>query len=160
MPLTTSKANVNLSKVKLIKVYVLIPFIGAAVASAIAKVTDELSDASNEFSALSKDEKNQAIALLHEKGVAQKHIADSFGISAPAVSQRLKKISANSDVDHFKESNQILGNASRLVELSNAGFSNKAVTALLKESGLDVNEKDVDSFFKVCDAVNNKLNMD
>ncbi|MVD33334.1 hypothetical protein D6U54_19495, partial [Vibrio cholerae] len=63
--------------------------IGAAVAAVAAKVVNEAEsesvDVSKDFAELTRDEKNQVIKVLREKGIPQAKIAESFGISAPAV---------------------------------------------------------------------------
>lgn len=131
----------------------MIPWIiGAAVAAVAAKVVNEAEsegvDASKDFAELTRDEKNQAIKLLREKGVPQAKIAESFGISAPAVSQRLKRLEERpqSDIANNSHTFDVL---SKVASLYDAGFSDNAIAALFQESDIEITAQDISSFRKM-----------
>ena len=135
--------------------------VGGAVAYVASKVIDNIDtgngvDATDDFAALAKDEKNDVIRVLNEEGIPQKDIARSFGISAPAVSQRLKRFSSSqattSDFNPYE-----LSNIQRLIDLHNAGFSSKAISLLLQESNLNITQSDIESFIKVHQALEKQL---
>ncbi|HDS1200499.1 MULTISPECIES: helix-turn-helix transcriptional regulator [Gammaproteobacteria] len=131
----------------------MIPWVmGAAVAAVAAKVVNEANsesaDASKDFAELTRDEKNQAIQVLRDKGVSQAKIAESFGISAPAVSQRLKRLEERPQNDIAHNSNTFDG-LSKVASLYDAGFSDNAIAALFQESDIEITALDISSFRKV-----------
>lgn len=126
--------------------------IGAAVAAVAAKVVNEAEsesvDASKDFAELTRDEKNQAIKVLREKGIPQAKIAESFGISAPAVSQRLKRLEERPQSDMASNLNSFDG-LSKVAGLYDAGFSDNAIAALFQDSDIEITAQDISSFRKV-----------
>lgn len=134
--------------------------IGGAAVYVASKVIDNIDaeegvDVSGDFSALTKDEKNQAIHILKEEGLPQKEIAKSFGISAPAVSQRLKRFSQISPSQALQTNE--MDNIQRLIDLADAGFSSNSIALLLQESNLGITQTDIDSFIKVYKALQTQL---
>ncbi|HHF0545199.1 winged helix-turn-helix domain-containing protein [Vibrio alginolyticus] len=126
--------------------------IGAAVAAVAAKVANEAEsesvDASKDFAELTRDEKNQAIKVLREKGIPQAKIAECFGISAPAVSQRLKRLEERPRSDMASNANSFDG-LSKVASLYDAGFSDNAIAALFQDSDIEITAQDISSFRKV-----------
>lgn len=126
--------------------------IGAAVAAVAAKVVNEAEsesvDASKDFTELTRDEKNQVIKVLREKGIPQAKIAESFGISAPAVSQRLKRLEERPQSDMASNLNSFDG-LSKVAGLYDAGFSDNAIAALFQDSDIEITAQDISSFRKV-----------
>lgn len=135
--------------------------IGAAAAGVVAKVINEAEsenvDASKDFAELARDEKNQAIKVLHEKGIPQAKIAESFGISAPAVSQRLKRIEERPQ-NHIANNSYTFDGLSKVASLYDAGFSDNAIAALFQESDIEITAQDISSFRKVYYATLNLTN--
>ncbi|SDY52571.1 helix-turn-helix domain-containing protein [Nitrosomonas sp. Nm33] len=141
--------------------------VSGAVACIVSKVIAEHQNqvvfVSNDFTNLSKAEKNQAIKLLTEQGIPQKAIAESFGISAPAVSQRLKRIEGESSLINKKmpiKPPVNINNILKIIDLLDTGFSPNAIASLLGESGLSVTANDISSFYKVYQAIKAQLNSD
>ncbi|EJA7356593.1 winged helix-turn-helix transcriptional regulator [Vibrio diabolicus] len=135
--------------------------VGSAVACVASKVIDNIDtgnsiDATDDFAALAKDEKNDVIRILNEEGIPQKDIARSFGISAPAVSQRLKRFSPSQNTTSNHNPYE-LSNIQRLIDLHSAGFSSKAISLLLQESNLNITKNDIESFIKVHQALEKQL---
>lgn len=140
----------------------MIPWIvGAAAAAVAAKVINEAEsenvDASKEFAGLDRDEKNQAIKVLREEGIPQAKIAESFGISAPAVSQRLKRIEERPR-KHIAHNPNTFDGLSKVASLYDAGFSDNAIAALFQESDIKITAQDISSFRKVYYATLNLTN--
>ena len=135
--------------------------IGAAAAGVVAKVINEAEsenvDASKDFAELAREEKNQAIKVLHEKGIPQAKIAESFGISAPAVSQRLKRIEERPQ-NHIANNSYTFDGLSKVASLYDAGFSDNAIAALFQESDIEITAQDISSFRKVYYATLNLTN--
>ena len=125
---------------------------GAAAAAVVAKVVNEADsesvNASKDFAELTRDEKNQVIKVLREKGISQARIAESFGISAPAVSQRLKRLEERPQNNIANNPNTLDG-LSKVACLYDAGFSDNAIAALFQESDIEITAQDISSFRKV-----------
>lgn len=151
--LTPTLTLIKLNSCFLLKRITMIPWvIGAAVAAVAAKVVNEAEsesvDASKDFAELTRDEKNQAIKVLREKGIPQAKIAESFGISAPAVSQRLKRLEERPQSDMASNLNSFDG-LSKVAGLYDAGFSDNAIAALFQDSDIEITAQDISSFRKV-----------
>ncbi|EEO21678.1 hypothetical protein VCF_001625 [Vibrio cholerae BX 330286] len=151
--LTPTLTLIKLDSCFLLKRITMIPWvIGAAVAAVAAKVVNEAEsesvDVSKDFAELTRDEKNQVIKVLREKGIPQAKIAESFGISAPAVSQRLKRLEERPQSDMASNLNSFDG-LSKVAGLYDAGFSDNAIAALFQDSDIEITAQDISSFRKV-----------
>jgi predicted transcriptional regulator len=133
------------------------PVISCSVSSVVEKVVNKAKsenvDASKDFSELTKDEKNHVIKLLRAQGVPQAKIAESIGISAPAVSQRLKRIDERPN--QTENSAHTLEGLSKVASLYDAGFSDDAIAGLYQESDIEITAQDISSFRKVYYATSN-----
>ncbi|NVH51089.1 winged helix-turn-helix transcriptional regulator [Photobacterium damselae subsp. damselae] len=123
-----------------------------AIAAAVKVVTDEVNrttDISVHYKNLDKESKGKLIQALNESGVSQKRIAKSLGISASAVSQRLK----NTLPVPVRNEDSV----SKLYELKHIGISNKAIAKLLTSEDFEVTHEDVEAFFIVLKASKQNL---
>jgi predicted transcriptional regulator len=105
----------------------------------------QIPDYSEKYDDLLSDKKTLLLKKLIDHGVSQKVIANCFGISSSAISQRLKSTKKTS----------LFMNIHRLEELSNAGFSSQAIAALLNESGVSISASDLEAFLKVKQELSN-----
>lgn len=123
-----------------------IPIIGDVVSAVLASIekNDYNVDVSARYKSLDKESKNEIIQSLSEHGVSQRRIAKSLGISASAVSQRLKN-----SVQPVVKNNDCI---SKLYELKCIGLSNQAIAKLISNTKLEVTQEDVASFFQVLEA--------
>lgn len=128
--------------------------IHSSVLSGVDRVISEAKAKSREtsktFSNLTKDEKNQAIKSLYDQGIPQAKIAELIGISAPAVSQRLKRIDKKSN--QIADASHTLEGLSKVASLHDAGFSDDAIAGLYKGCDIEITAQDISCFLRVYNA--------
>lgn len=102
-------------------------------------------DISEKYKCMDRESKNQLIQTLNKSGLSQHLIAKYLGISASAVSQRLK----SQDIPLNKTS---LSHINVLIEAKRLGFSNEKLAEMLSSDITKITENEMSAFFKILEA--------
>lgn len=120
--------------------------IAAMVQEAVEKEMDI--DISDRYKTMDNESKGKLIQSLRSSGISQRIIAKTLGITASAVSQRLK----GSELTNTHSDNNSTVN--KLLKVKQAGLSDDAISRILSTSNTTITPEDINTFFKVFDASN------
>ena len=123
----------------------------SGIAAAVQAVQEALEkemdiDISDRYKAMDNESKGKLIQSLRSSGISQRIIAKTLGITASAVSQRLKGYELTNT---HSSSNSTLD---RLLKIKQAGLTDDAISRILSTDDTTITPEDVNAFFKVFHA--------
>ncbi len=120
--------------------------IAVAVQEAVEKEMDI--DISDRYKAMDNESKGKLIQSLRSSGISQRIIAETLGITASAVSQRLKGAELTNTYSNCNST------VNKLLKVKQTGLSDDAISKILSTGNTTITPEDVNAFFKVFDASN------